>query len=155
MLSNYRLYNTPYQPPKGSYEKYYKSAQFGHGGLLPAYMGGKSQKGHGIGSLLAGIARAAIPLAVPLLKSAGKAVASAGLSAGAGALADVIAGKGVKKSVVTHAKTAGSNLLKRAAESDYIRGVMQHTPAKRAATSKGKGTKRKRKKAGRTKNTLF
>ena len=152
MISNYRLYHTPYQPPRGSYKKYYETSQFGHGGILPAYMGGKSQKGHGIGSLLATIARAAIPLAVPLLKTAGKAVATAGLTAGAGALADVIAGKGVKKSVTTHARAAGSNLLKRAGDSNYIKGVMQPPPAKRTATSKGGGSKRKKKKS---KSTLF
>ena len=156
MIANHR-YMGPFQQPRGTYRKYYESSQYGRGMVLPAFMGGRVQKGHGIGSFLAGLARAAVPLVIPLLKSAGKAAATAGLAAGAGALADVVAGKNAKQSVKEHAKAAGSNLLKRAAQSDYIKGVSMPSPAKRAAASKGAGskTKKKKKNTKRAKSTLF
>ena len=156
MISNQR-YMGPFQQPRGSYAKYYESSQYGRGMLLPAFMGGKVQKGHGIGSFLAGIARAAVPLVMPLLKSAGKAVVKAGLTAGGAALADVIKGKATKQSIKEHAKAAGTSLLKRAAQSDYIKGVSQPSPAKRRAASRGGASKsrKKKKQAKRSKSTLF
>ena len=152
MIANHR-YMGPFQQPRGTYRKYYESSQYGRGMVLPAFMGGRVQKGHGIGSFLAGLAKAAVPIVMPLLKSAGKAA----VTAGAGALADVVSGKSVKQSVKDHARAAGANLLKRAAQSDYINGVSMPSPAKRAAASKGAGskTRKKKKNTKRAKSTLF
>lgn len=144
----------PFQPPRGSYEKYYEASQYGRGLVLPAFVGGKVQKGHGLGSLIAGIARAAVPLVMPLMKSAGKAAASTALSAGAGVLADVIAKKGAKASLKKHANAATAELLQRAAESDYLNSVTTRKPTKRRAASKGAGPKTKKRKK-RAKSTLF
>ena len=148
MIANHRYF----QQPRGSYQKYYEASQFGRGVVMPAFMGAKVQKGHGIGSLIAAIARTAVPLVVPLVKSAGKAAASAGLSAGAGILADVIAKKKAKDSLKKHMKAAGAQLLKKAASSDYLNSRTTPTPTKRRAATKGTGPKAKKKRA---KSTLF
>ena len=51
----------PYIAPRGEYAAYYARSQFGHG-MLPAYGGVARQKGHGIGSLIGGLLRSAVPL---------------------------------------------------------------------------------------------
>ena len=48
----------------------------GHG--VPVYGGYASQYGHGLGNVLGGIVRAAIPVVKPLMKSAGKQLLLAG-----------------------------------------------------------------------------
>ena len=147
-MSNYRQI-TPFAPTRGAYRKYYETSQLGQG--LPAYRGSKHQRGHGIGSLIGGLFRAAVPLVMPVLKNVGKAAATTALSAGAGLIGDVLKGKNLKKSAVNRAREGGKALLKRAANSDYLRGVTQAPPTKRRATSKGKTSVRR----SRMKSTLF
>ena len=43
-----------------------------NGSGLPVYKGYASQYGHGLGNVLGGLVRSAIPLVAPLVKSAGK-----------------------------------------------------------------------------------
>ena len=149
----------PYTAPRGEYGEYYKNSQFGHGAQLPAYGGVARQKGHGIGSLIGGLLRSAVPLLGRLGKSVAKSAGRALLSTGKNVLTDVLQGKSLKTSVVNRAKSAGKQALKRAASSaaGYLSGPSSPPPAKRRATTKGTGRKQKRKKkkqqAGRGRST--
>lgn len=49
----------------------------GHG--VPVFAGYSSQYGHGLGNLLAGVARRAVPMAIPLLRKAGSKLLDFGL----------------------------------------------------------------------------
>lgn len=148
----------PYLAPRGQYAEYYRKSQFGNG-ALPAYGGRGRQRGHGLGSLIGGLLRGAVPLLSTIGRSAAKSAGKALLSTGAGVLADVVAGKGFKKSVVRRSKATGKQLLKRAASSaqGYIKGTSGPPPAKRRATGKRGGRKGQRGRGrgqGRG-NTLF
>ena len=82
---------TKFQSDPELYREYY-SQQVGHG--LPYFAGASHQRGHGLGAILGGLARAALPalkqLAVPLVKRGTKALANAALSAGANVIQDVL-----------------------------------------------------------------
>jgi hypothetical protein len=127
----------PYMAPRGQYAAYYAKSQFGHG-ILPAYGGVARQKGHGLGSLIGGLLRSAVPLISTIGRKVAKTAGSALLSTGAGVLSDVIAGKNFKTSVKSRAKQAGQQALKRASTSaqGYINGLAAPPPAKRRSTGK-------------------
>ena len=92
-----------YTPNPRLYEEYYK--QIGHG--FPVYIG--SMRGSGVGSVLSGLFRAAIPL----LKKGGRALLSEGLSSGLQVAQNVIDGQNFKKAVKQQSKKVGKRLLKR------------------------------------------
>ena len=155
----------PYLAPRGEYAAYYAKSQFGHG-LMPAYGGQARQKGHGFGSLIGGLLRSAIPLLSSVGRKVAKTAGSALLSTGAGVLSDVMAGKNLKKSVASRARSTGQQVLKRASTSaqGYINQLSGAPPAKRRATTKrrgrakqqqGKGRKKKSVKKSAKKNHLF
>ena len=95
----------PYQPNPTTYEIYYRN-QLGHG--LPVFRGG--MRGRGLGSILSGLLRTA----VPLLKQGGKALLKEGLRGGVSLAQDVLEGKSVKSAVKQRAKNAGKRLLNQA-----------------------------------------
>lgn len=72
------------------YDKYY-SNQAGSG--LPFYSGTRVQSGYGLGSILGGLLRSAVPLLKPALKSVGKEVARSGV----GVIKDVMQGQSLKQ----------------------------------------------------------
>ena len=92
------------------YEDYY-SNQVGHG--LPVFVGGPSFRGHGLGSLLAGIGRAV----VPLLKRGGKALLKEGARTGLQVAHDVMSGQRVWAALKQRTSQAGRRLAKRALSS--------------------------------------
>ena len=89
------------------YEDYY-SNQVGHG--LPVFVGGRSYRGHGLGSLLAGIGRAV----VPLLKRGGKALLKEGARTGLQVAQDVVSGQRIGPALKQRTSQAGKHLLHRA-----------------------------------------
>ena len=93
---------------RNPYEAYYLN-QAGSG--LPVFVGSRHAKGHGIGNVLSGLVR----LAVPMLKRTGKAVMKEGLRTGLDVLHDVVGGENIKSSVQRRARQTGSRLVKRAA----------------------------------------
>ena len=93
-----------YTPNRHLYDEYY--SQTGRG--YPVYIGG--MRGAGLGSVLSGLFRSA----VPLLKKGGKVLLKEGLSSGLHVAQDVIGGKSFKNSVKQQSRKAGSRLLKRA-----------------------------------------
>lgn len=78
------------QGPHTSYDTYY-SNQAGTG--LPFFAGAPTQSGYGLGSILGGLIRSAVPLLKPALKRAGKEVARSGLNV----VQDVLQGQTVKR----------------------------------------------------------
>ena len=89
------------------YEDYYLQ-QAGSG--MPVYSGVETQRGHGLGSILGGFMRSA----VPLLKSVGKAVGKQVLRSGMDVASDVISGSNVKQAVKNRAREGAMSLLNRA-----------------------------------------
>lgn len=94
-----------YKPNAALYDAYY-SQQVGHG--MPVFIGG--MRGRGLGSLLSGLFRTA----VPLLKKGGKALLKEGVRSGLEVAQDVLAGKSVKAAVKRRAKGAGQRLVNKA-----------------------------------------
>lgn len=82
----------------------YYARQVGSG--LPVYHGGELQYGNGLGNLLGGLFRSAIPL----LKKGATALGKTALQAGADIVDDVLSGQNVKSSVKKRARQAGKNL---------------------------------------------
>ena len=89
------------------YDDYYLK-QVGSG--LPVFVGGKVQRGHGLGNIFSGLARAAMPL----LKSGVKALGKQGMKTGLQIAGDVFRGQQPKRAVRRRGKQAGKQLLHKA-----------------------------------------
>ena len=92
---------------RNAYEEYYLN-QAGSG--LPVFVGSRHMKGHGIGNVLSGLVR----MAVPILKKTGKAVLREGVRTGIGILDDVTRGANIKKSLKNRAQQSGNRLIQNA-----------------------------------------
>ena len=97
----------PYQCNRRLYEDYYQK-QVGHG--LPVFIGGTSLRGRGLGSLLSGLVRSA----VPLLKSGGKVLLKEGAKTGMQLAQDVLSGQNLKSATKQRAQEAGKRLFHQA-----------------------------------------
>ncbi len=97
------VYRTPYISPQ-MYERYYLN-QVGSG--IPVYRGSTTlQRGYGLGGLLGGLFRSAIPL----LKKGAKVVGKQALETGIDIAQDVMSGQNVKTAAKRRLKTAGRNM---------------------------------------------
>ena len=74
------------------YEDYYVNQ--GGGGGMPYFAGARRQRGHGLGSLLSGLFRSALPL----LKQRAMYLAKKVLSTGAQMAGDLLGGESIKSS---------------------------------------------------------
>ena len=97
----------PFKTSSKLYEDYY-GIQSGRG--LPVFVGGRNYRGHGLGSLLAGIGGAV----VPLLKTGGKALLKEGARTGMQVAQDVLSGENLKTSFKQRAGQAGKRLFDQA-----------------------------------------
>lgn len=88
------------------YNNYYMK-QVGTG--IPVYQGG-NQYGQGLGNVLGGLFRSALPF----LKSGAKVLGKTALSTGADIVQDVLSGKNLKSTLKRRTKQAGRNLGTRA-----------------------------------------
>ena len=120
-----------YQSCPRLYEDYY-SNQVGHG--LPVFVGGRSIRGHGLGSLLAGIGRAV----VPLLKRGGKALLKEGARTGLQVAQDVVSGRRFDTALKQRSRQAGKRLLNQATGGGGGGGGAKR---RRIKTSRGRGGK--------------
>ena len=87
-----------------SYEDYYVRQV---GGALPVFVGGRVQRGHGLGSLFGGLIRSA----VPLIKSGAIALWKRALKTGLNVAGDVLSGQSLKNSAKRRVKEAGKDLV--------------------------------------------
>ena len=106
------------------YENYYLE-QAGSG--MPVYGGVSVQRGHGLGSILGGLFRSAMPV----LKKVGKAVGKQVVRSGLDVASDVVSGTNVKESLKRRALQGAESLL-------------TQQPIKRRPRAKEISSKRKR-----------
>ena len=139
MMMNQHRY--PYQSCPKLYEDYYVN-QVGHG--LPVFVGGggrRSYRGHGFGSLLAGIGRAV----VPLLKKGGKALLKEGARTGLRVAQDVMSGQRLGSALKQRARQSGKRLLTQVLSSPSPSPRKQkRIKTKRTAQGKQSGRQRRR-----------
>ena len=128
-----------YQSCQKLYDDYY-AQQVGHG--LPVFVGGRSYRGHGLGSLLAGIGRAV----VPLLKRGGKALLKEGARTGLQVVSDVASGQRVGASLKRRSAQAGKRLLHDAVNPKRIK-----TTSKRGRKQTGAGLRKTQQKTQKKK----
>lgn len=121
-------------PPPELYKQYYLSqAQRGGGAYFSGklFQQGYGQRGRGIGSILGGLFKRALPF----LSSASKTIGKAALKTGANVLADTVEGRDFGNSLRNRMRET-SGELKRNAANQVLRALNNQT---------GSGTKRKRK----------
>jgi hypothetical protein len=114
---------TPYISNPEGYKNHYLKLE---GGGLPYFQGYITQKGFGLGNILAGVARSVIPLikkhARPILKKGAKSIGRQVAKSGTAFLKDVIIEK----------KHPKKSLRKRASETlhDVLEDTLGHTSSK-------------------------
>ena len=128
-----------YQSCQKLYDDYY-GQQVGHG--LPVFTGGRSYRGHGLGSLLAGLGRAV----VPLLKRGGQALLKEGARTGLQIVSDVASGHRVGTALKRRSAEAGKRLLHSAASSSK----RIKTTRKSGRTQTGGGQRKRKKRVKRS-----
>ena len=140
MMNQHRY---PYQSCPRLYEDYYVN-QVGHG--LPVFVGGgggggggRRYRGHGFGSLLAGIGRAV----VPLLKKGGKALLKEGARTGLRVAQDVMSGQRLGSALKQRARQSGKRLLTQVLSPSPSR-KQKRIKTKRTAQGKQSGRQRRR-----------
>ena len=136
-----------YQSCQKLYDDYY-SQQVGHG--LPVFVGGRTYRGHGLGSLLAGIGRAV----VPLLKRGGKALLKEGARAGLQVVSDVASGQRVGAALKRRSAEAGKRLLHSAVTSPKRIKTVRKSGRKQTGGGQRKKQQRRRKKPIKQKSAL-
>jgi len=80
--------------------------QYGYG--MPIYIGGKYQRGHGLGNIFGSLFRSALPM----LKSVGKKIGKQALTSGARFASDIIGGDDFKTAAKRRAKEGGLSFLR-------------------------------------------
>jgi hypothetical protein len=139
----------PYHCNNRLYDEYFLN-QTGSG--LPVYVRGGTLRGDGLGSVLGGLFRAA----VPILKRGGKALLREGGRAGLGLMEDVLSGQSLKVAAKKRSRQAGQQLFNKvlsAASGGIIqlpglpaskRIKLSNKPRRRQKTSSAKRAGRKR-----------
>ena len=83
----------------------YDTQQAGHG--MPVFIGSRTQRGHGLGAILGGLARMVAPIAKQALPVLKRQITKTGT----GIISDIIQGKSVRKSVKRRAVEGGVQLV--------------------------------------------
>ena len=116
---------------KDQYESYYLN-QSG-GGQIPIFVGGRGQKGHGLGSLLSGLFRSAFPMIKRGLTSFGKLALKTGLEV----VNDVVDGQSTKESAMQR----------------LPQGIKRFAQSENFINQSGSGVRRKRRRKASTKKS--
>lgn len=131
-----------FAPHPRHYEDYY-IRQVGHGG--PVFQGSKTQKGFGLGGILGGILKSAMPL----IKQGAKTLGREALRAGVGITQDVLEGRNLRTSAKTRLKRAGRSLTQQAihgmdarSTSAGRKGIKRKATGRRVTSARGKRKKR-------------
>lgn len=123
-----------YVPNKTLYRDYY----CGHG-YIPVFEGKMRQEGYGIGNVLGGLFRSAMPL----LKTIGKKVGSELLKGGKDVLGDLLAGENIKSSLKKRSMERARKLLKNEASIEGHSYLSINKSRKRKRNSKFVSNKRR------------
>ena len=116
------------RPRSDYYKNYYLKQAQQEGGSLPAFRGATVQQGYGLGSILKGLYR----WAVPHLSSGMKAVGREALKSGLNVAQDVLEGQDLKDSTLKRVNEAGKKL----ANSQDTPGAQTGQGRKRKAPAK-------------------
>lgn len=149
------IQRVPFQSNSRAYEQYFCGNQYGNG--LPVFIGGRLQRGRGLGSILSGLGRAVIPL----LKSGGKALLKEGGKAGLQVVGDVLSGQNFKTALKKRARETGSRVFNSALGSlsgrrppppgtPAVKRIKQSTSLPRSSHSNRAGQRRRKKTQKRT-----
>ena len=129
-------------PDSKHYEHYY-TQQVGRG--LPVFTGPRTQRGYGLGGILGGLFRSAMPLIKQGAKTLGREV----LNTGIGIAQDALGGENIKTAAKTRFRHAGRNLTQKAirglearATGSRRRGIKRKTNGRRSTSASGKRAKR-------------
>ena len=106
------------------------------GGSIPVFSGAKYQRGHGIGSILSGVMK----MALPVLKKGALTLGKTTLSTGMNIARDKLAGKSLQQSFQDNLKIAGSDLVSRAMNS-FSQPRKRQAPPRRGSSYKRKRPK--------------
>ena len=119
---------------RNAFEDYY--LQQARGGGLPVFIGG-SQRGHGLGGILSGLAR----MVVPVLKRGGKSLIKETFRTGVDILGDVVSGSNIKTSAKRRLKQGGQRMVNKA-----VKTLSAQQPKRQVPKGGGiKGKKRSQK----------
>ena len=107
-------------------------------GPLPVFAGPGSQRGYGLGGMLSGLFRTAVPFLKRSAASLAKEVGKEALTTGAGILEDVMAGQNIKRAATRRGKAAGRRLTQKALTGVKKRLTKQVGGARRRNTRRPK-----------------
>ena len=124
-----KVHGDSYYTPRVDYEKYYTS-QSGTGSNVPVYSRTSLQHGNGLGDILKGIVRSAIPLAMPFIKKGANRLLTVGTKTGKNVIQDLGRGKDIRSSLKRRGRESVGQLL----------GV---SSSKRSKTTKIPGTRKR------------
>lgn len=103
---------------------------------FPYYAGAKTQRGHGLGSLLGGLMRVAMPLVKSGAKTLGKQALKTGMRSVKSLVRDVAQGQNVKVAAKSALKQAGRDILKDLVNTAAINGSAPRRRVSRGGTKK-------------------
>ena len=131
-----------YLPCNKDYENYYVG-QVGRG--HPVFTGARTQRGYGLGGILGGLFRSAMPL----IKRGAKTLGREALRTGVGIAQDAMEGKDIKKAAKARLLHAGRNLTNKAVRGVTARtaqgprrGIKRKASGRRAISTSGRKRKR-------------
>lgn len=104
------------------------------GGSIPIFSGAKYQRGHGIGSILSGV----LKMALPVLKKGALSLGKTALNTGMNIARDKLSGKSLQQSFKDNMKTAGTDLLSKAMNNFTQPRKRQAPPSRKSAYKRKK-----------------
>lgn len=126
--------------------------QIGNGVDIPIFRGSRFQKGYGIGSMLSGLFRSALPVIKRGAVSLGKTALRRGLNIAQ----DAITGKSLKQSVANNLREAGSELIGNLASETLTSSRSKQGISKKRRSQKRSSSKASKKRgAKRQKRDVF
>ena len=120
---------------KMNYDDYYAQQV---GGALPYFAGARVQRGHGFGSLFAGLLRSV----APLIKRGALALGNRALKTGAQIAGDVLSGENIRTAAKRRTNTAGRDLLQSLLTTPPGKRVKRAAPKKRIKPRRAEPVKR-------------
>ncbi len=130
------------------YKTYYMNQVQQKGGNLPAFHGAPTQRGYGLGSILKGLFR----WAVPKVSTAAKAVGRAALKEGVGLAQDIVEGKDWRSSALKRGKKIGNQSFQELKSQNASQaGGGKKATKRRAPTKSNQSVPTKRQKTSPTK----
>ena len=129
-------------PHPKHYEDYY-TRQVGRG--FPVFQGPRNQRGFGLGGILGGLLKSAMPL----IKQGAKTLGRQAIRTGVDIAKDALSGQDLKTAAKSRIKRAGRDLTQRAIHSldsrlthGGRRGIKRKTRGRRATSTSGKRARR-------------